>query len=384
MPSVDQVTRAVLGEGGHGPPRAAVVAAARSALAELRLALAQDRLSDLGRGELLALAAAGTRRLLAGAGRPSLGRVVNATGVVLHTNLGRARLAPEAVRAVVVASGPTNLELSLTDGTRLSRQDHTRSLLTALTGAEDALVVNNNAAAVWLLARGVARGRAVVISRGEMVEIGDSFRLPEILAEAGVRLVEVGTTNRTTLEDYRRALVAVDGAAVILVHPSNYRVVGFASRPPRRSVVALAREHGAAVVEDLGSGALLDLGSFGLPGEPYPRQALADGVDAVTFSGDKLLGGPQCGLIAGRGDIVAALRHDPVLRCLRPDKLTLAALEATLRLYTLGPEEAVRRVPVLRALTEPPVAVRRRAARALRLLRRELSAAKERAGLALN
>jgi len=428
LPSVDKVIRAILAgstaaaptEPPTAPPAAAptepptapagglssgtsarpgfpashpeVARAAREALALLRSRLGPS----FTRPELLAMAVAATRQVLAASSRPSLRRVINATGIVLHTNLGRARLAPEAVQAAALAGGYASLEVSLADGTRRSRQDHVRDLLLALTGAEDALVVNNNAAAVWLAVRGLARGRAVVISRGEMVEIGESFRLPEIMAEAGATLIEVGTTNQTTTRDYRRAFgldetapavsdpvpPALVGprpipAAIVLVHPSNYRILGFAARPPRSEVVAVAREAGTPVLEDLGSGALFDLGPWGLGGEPTPRKALSDGVDLVTFSGDKLLGGPQCGVIAGRAAHLSRLREDPVLRCLRPDKMTLAALEATLKLYG-GPEtdpiQALRRVPVLRALTDSPAIVRRRAVRVLRLIRAGLSA----------
>ncbi len=409
LPSVDLVVRAFFEvstpaagggtspRGGGGPSRSEVAAAARDALGELRPGLAAGGgptgavapLSAVTREHLLDLAVAGTRQALTRRGRPSLRRVINATGVPLHTNLGRARLAPEAAQAAAMAGGHVNLELSLDDGSRLSRQSHLQSLLTALTGAQDALVVNNNAAAVWLCLRNLARGRPVVISRGELVEIGESFRLPDIMAEAGVSLIEVGTTNRTTIEDYRRALAPrprrrgpasappEEGrpAAIVLVHPSNYRVVGFASRPPRREIVALAREAGIPVVEDIGSGAIFDLAPWGLPGEPTPAQALAEGVDLVTFSGDKLLGGPQAGIIAGRSDLVAELRADPVLRCLRPDKLTVAALGATLKLYgdpTADPGPALARVPVLRALTEPAEAVKHRAARTLKLVRARL------------
>lgn len=379
-----------------GPGRAEVVEAARLALQELRLALAREAstgeppaeplTAGRTREDLLKSAVSITLRALAEAGRLSLRPVINATGVPLHTNLGRARLAPEAARAAAAAAGHVNLEFSLTDGARLSRQEHARDLLTSLTGAESALVVNNNAAAVWLALRGIARGGVVVISRGELVEIGESFRLPEIMAEAGTILREVGTTNRTTVDDYRRAFGRPAGEAhgslasgtseaepraIVLVHPSNYRVIGFASRPARRDVAAVAREFGVPVLEDLGSGLLHDLAPWGFPDEPTPRRALGEGVDLVTFSGDKLLGGPQCGVIAGRAALVDRLRLDPVLRCLRPDKLTLAALEATLRLHR-DRDTALQRVPVLRALTEADQAVRRRAARTLRLIRTHL------------
>lgn len=377
LPPVDEVVRHL----DHGLPHHLAVHSARAALDTLRTELLSVRPPETPtRAELLAQATRLAEHLAAQGRRPSLRRVLNATGIPLHTNLGRAPLAEAARRAMADAAGPANLELSLADGSRISRQDHIRDLVREATGAEDGLVVNNNAAAVWLVLR---RVRQVVVSRGELVEIGDSFRLPDIMAAAGVELIEVGTTNRTTAGDYRRALDGLSRAAaggdgfptvaVALVHPSNYRVMGYTARPERREVVRLAHEAGALVIEDLGSGALFDLAAWGLGGEPTPRQAAADGVDVVTFSGDKLLGGPQCGIIAGRARLVGDCRRDPVNRCLRPDKTTLAALEATLRLYRdAGWDTPPSGLPVMRALTEPVAVVRARARKALRMLRRRL------------
>jgi L-seryl-tRNA(Ser) seleniumtransferase len=269
---------------------------------------------------------------------PSLRRVLNATGVVLHTNLGRAPLAEEAIAHVVeVARGYSNLELDLTTGTRGSRQDHVAPLLRRLTGAEAALVVNNNAAAILLALAALAEGREVVVSRGELIEIGDGFRIPDVLARSGARLVEVGTTNRTRAADYERA-IGPETALLLRVHQSNFRVVGFAEQPRVEELAAVARRHGLPLVDDLGSGALADF-----PGEPSIRESPAD---LVCFSGDKLLGGPQAGIVVGRAELVEKLRRHPLQRALRADKLTLAALEGTLRLYLDAPE----RIPVLRTL----------------------------------
>ena len=286
--------------------------------------------------------------------RPSLRRVVNATGVVVHTNLGRAPLAPEALERVVdVGGGYSNLEYSLADGVRGSRQDHVAPIVRRLTGAEAALVVNNNAAAVLLALAALAEGREVLVSRGELIEIGDSFRIPDVLARSGARLVEVGTTNRTRAEDYTAAVTA-ETALVLRVHQSNFRVVGFAERPTVKDLAAVARRHDVPLVDDLGSGAFATFGD-----EPSARDSLAAGADLVCFSGDKLLGGPQAGIVAGRADLVERLRRHPLQRALRADKLTLAALEATLLLYLDAPE----RIPVVRMLREDVGAVRTRAER---------------------
>ncbi len=298
--------------------------------------------------------------------RPSLRPVINATGVVLHTNLGRAPLSAEACAAIErVARSYCNLELDLEDGKRSSRYNHVEQLLTALTGAEAALVVNNNAAAVLLVLDSLARGREVVVSRGELVEIGGSFRIPEVLARSGAILKEVGATNKTHPWDYERAIGP--GTAMLLkVHPSNYRIMGFTCQVADDELVGLAARHQVIVVEDLGSGALVDLGRYGVGPEPTVQASLAAGVDIVTFSGDKLLGGPQAGLILGRAGLLRILKENQLLRALRVDKFTLAALEATLQAYVR--EEAEQSLPVLRMLTVAPARLQQRAADLQKLL----------------
>ena len=289
--------------------------------------------------------------------RPKLRRVLNATGVIVHTNLGRAPLPAAAVERVCdTAAGYSNLEYDLEAGARGSRQDHVAAVLRRLTGAESALVVNNNAAAVLLALAALAEGREVVVSRGELLEIGDGFRIPEVLNRSGARLVEVGTTNRTRAADYERA-IGPETALLLRVHQSNFRVVGFTGLPTTAELAAVAARHDIPLVDDLGSGALLPLHD-----EPQARDALAAGADLVCFSGDKLLGGPQAGIVVGRADLVERLRRHPLQRALRADKLTLAALEGTLALY-LDPERALREVPVLRMLNEPVPTVQARAAR---------------------
>jgi L-seryl-tRNA(Ser) seleniumtransferase len=274
--------------------------------------------------------------------------------VIVHTNLGRAPLAHEALERVrEVARGYSNLELDLATGERGSRQDHVASLVRRLTGAEAALVVNNNAAAVLLALAALAEGREVVVSRGELVEIGDGFRIPEVLARSGARLVEVGTTNRTRAADYESA-IGPETALLLRVHQSNFRVVGFTELPRPAEVAAVAHRHGLPLVDDLGSGVLAQL-----PGEPSAKESLAAGADLVCFSGDKLLGGPQAGVVVGRAELVERLRRHPLQRALRADKLTLAALEGTLRLYLDAPS----RVPVLRMLGDDVAAVLARAER---------------------
>jgi L-seryl-tRNA(Ser) seleniumtransferase len=284
--------------------------------------------------------------------RPNLRPVINATGVVLHTNLGRAPLSVEACAAIErVARSYCNLEFNLEEGKRGSRYDHVERLLTTLTGAEAALVVNNNAAAVLLVLDSLARGREVVVSRGELVEIGGSFRIPEVLARSGAILKEVGTTNKTHLWDYERA-IGSETAMLLKVHPSNYRIMGFTCQVADDELVGLAARHKVIVVEDLGSGALVDLSRYGVGPEPTVQASLAAGVDIVTFSGDKLLGGPQAGLILGRAGLLRTLKENQLLRALRVDKFTLAALEATLQAYVQ--EEAEQTLPVLQMLTVTP------------------------------
>jgi L-seryl-tRNA(Ser) seleniumtransferase len=291
---------------------------------------------------------------------PSFVPVINATGVVLHTNLGRAPLAPAALEAVHrLAAGYASLEYDVGRGSRGSRQRHCRDLLVELTGAEDALVVNNAAGALLLALSALARGGEAVVSRGELVEIGGSFRIPDIMARSGATLVEVGTTNRTHRGDYEAALTP--GTRLLLkVHRSNFQVTGFTAEVPAREIAALARARRLASLYDLGSGLLLDLSPWGLAGEPTVRDALTSGMDLVAFSGDKLLGGPQAGILVGAGGAVAACKNDPIARAVRADKLTLAALEATLALYR-DEEMARREIPVLRMLTQDVQEIRRQA-----------------------
>jgi L-seryl-tRNA(Ser) seleniumtransferase len=293
------------------------------------------------------------REALAAARQPALRRVLNATGILVHTNLGRAPLAEAALDRVREAAGYSNLEYDLSTGSRGSRQDHLAPLLRRLTGAEAAIVVNNNAAAMLLALAALAEGREVVVSRGELIEIGDGFRIPDVLARSGARLVEVGTTNRTRAADYERA-IGPDTALLLRVHQSNFRVVGFTEQPRLEELAAIAHRHELPLVDDLGSGALVEV-----EGEPTPAAALAAGADLVCFSGDKLLGGPQAGIVAGRADLVERLRRHPLHRALRSDKLTLAALEGTLALFLDRPDE----IPVLRMLREPVEAVHARATR---------------------
>jgi L-seryl-tRNA(Ser) seleniumtransferase len=289
--------------------------------------------------------------------------VINATGVILHTNLGRAPLA-ESVREAMARAGAgySNLEYDLSRGERGSRYDHCVRLVTELTGSEDALVVNNNAAAVTLALNTLALGGQVLVSRGELVEIGGGFRIPEILSRAGAGLREVGTTNRTRLEDYREALEE-EGADVILkVHRSNFRISGFTEEAGLEALSELARERGIPLVHDLGSGMLVEAEAVGLPPEPRPRDSLAHGADVVAFSGDKLMGGPQAGILAGSGELISAMRRNSLCRALRVDKVTLAGIEATLLLYR-DPARAVTEVPALRMLGEVAEDVKARATR---------------------
>jgi L-seryl-tRNA(Ser) seleniumtransferase len=355
LPSVDELARS------SDDPLA--VDAARSVLArareQLRAGEAAGDLEKLLKQELTALRA------------PQLRRVINATGVIVHTNLGRAPLAEAALKHVVAAArGYSNLEYDVAAGARGSRQVHVAELLQRLTGAEAALVVNNNAAAVMLALAALAEGREVVVSRGELIEIGDGFRIPDVLVRSGARLREVGTTNRTRAADFERA-VGPETAVLLRVHQSNFRVVGFTEQPSVAELAQVAKRHELVFVDDLGSGALTDVGD-----EPTPKASLAAGADLVCFSGDKLLGGPQAGIVVGRADLVEQLRRHPLQRALRADKLTLAALEGTLRLALDAPDQ----VPVSRMLRETPDSVRARAERLAQLVGGEVEQTVGRAG----
>ena len=371
LPSVDGLAQACQqGNGTAPPPPMPLLEAARGVLERKRrqvLAAATDE-------ELIAIdlrddaLKAEVATWLTQARQPHFRHVINATGVILHTNLGRALLSQAAVENVArLASHYSNLEYDLDRGQRGDRYVAVVGLLQRLTGAEEALVVNNNAAAVLLALQALAAGREVVVSRGELIEIGGSFRIPDIMRSSGALLHEVGTTNKTHLTDYRTA-INERTALLLKVHTSNYRIVGFTETVPREALVRLGSESQLPVMEDLGSGNLVDLTAYGLEQEPTVSEVVRAGVDVVTFSGDKLLGGPQAGILVGKKRYLEVLKRHPLNRALRIDKMTLAALEATLRHY-LDPAAAVREIPTLQMITAPRQDVNRRARRLLRQLR---------------
>jgi L-seryl-tRNA(Ser) seleniumtransferase len=373
LPSVDAVLHtdnARLAVEQFGRP--ATVAAVRQALEDTRSAMCRGRDAAAGAEDIATIALA----TLSTQAQPTLRPVFNLTGTVLHTNLGRALIAEAAIEAAVRAMrAPIGLEFDLDAGRRGERDDHLRELLCTLTGAEDATVVNNNAGAVLLVLNTLAKGRQAVVSRGELIEIGGAFRMPDIMARAGTKLIEVGTTNRTHRSDYVAAIGPRTGL-VLKVHTSNYRIAGFVAEVGARELATLTRANGVPLVNDLGSGTLVDLTRFGLPHEPTVAEAVDEGADVVTFSGDKLLGGPQAGFIVGRKDLIAKINRNPIKRALRIDKIRLAALDATLRLYR-DPDRLLERLPTLRLLTKPKSDVEATARRVRPLLAAKLADAFE-------
>jgi L-seryl-tRNA(Ser) seleniumtransferase len=369
VPSVDELLAVpAMAELAARLNRALVVEAARTVLQRLRDNITHQRATAVENLAVLAGAVtAEVSRLLA----PSLRTVINATGVILHTNLGRAPLAEQAMECLRnTASTYTNLEYDVAEGARGKRDVHTAPLLARLTGAEAAIVVNNNAAAVFLVLAALARGGEVIVSRGELIEIGESFRIPDIMAESGAALHEVGTTNRTSLSDYERALNERT-RLLLRVHRSNFRIIGFTEQPSLGEMVELGRRAGVPVYEDLGSGCLVDLAPWGLS-EPVVRASIEAGASVVSFSGDKLLGGPQSGIIAGKSELLARMRKHPLFRALRVDKLVIAALEATLSAYLRGDFESL---PVLRMIRWSVAELDKRASQLVAELRPALLAA---------
>jgi len=369
LPSVDAVLRLPEAEGlVQVWGRAAVVQAVRSALHEMRQQLRARGSQAPTAGSMLQISA----RLLEATSKPSMAEAINATGVIVHTGLGRSLLADEAIAALQrAAASACLLEFDIATGQRANRDLHVSALLCELTGAQAATAVNNNAAAVSLAVNTLAQGREVIVSRGQLIEIGGEFRLPDVIERSGARLVEVGTTNRTRASDFASA-ISPDTGMLLWVHASNYRIVGFVEEPDLGELVGLGRERGVPVMADLGSGALVDVSERGLEREPTAQWALECGADVVTFSGDKLLGGPQAGIILGTEDIVAHIRKNPLARTVRVDKFTLAALEATLRLYR-DPESAWRTVPTLNMIARPTAEIKKAARSIARAVKSRLA-----------
>jgi L-seryl-tRNA(Ser) seleniumtransferase len=357
LPSVDELLQSPDGQRLAAQfSRDLAVRALRSSLAQARTGILTGTLCPSS-ADLLILA----ERTLHQEQQPYLHSVINATGVIINTNLGRAPLSQEALQAVqAISCGYSNLEYDLANGERGSRHAHTGALLRELTGAEAAIVTNNNAAAVLLSLSTLASGREVIISRGQLVEIGGGFRVPDVMRQSGCSLVEVGTTNRTRIQDYAAALTE-QTALLLSVHPSNFLITGFTESTPLNALAELAHNNGLLVMEDLGSGCLLNSEEYGLAHEPTPQESIAGGADVICFSGDKLLGGPQAGIIAGKAEIIARIGRHPLMRAVRIDKMTLAALEATLRHYQRG--QATTHIPVWRMIAIPPEKIASRAER---------------------
>jgi len=353
IPKVDDmINNETLAEAAHDMSRQIVLDAIREVVGETRSRILNSgggTPEDLNMNKLVEK----TLIRVASKSEMSLKKVINATGVVLHTNLGRAPICGD-IRDKVwdIAENYSTLEYNVVTGERGSRYDHVRALITKLTGAESALVVNNNAAAVLLALNTVAGGKSVVVSRGELVEIGESFRIPEIMGQSGAKLIEVGATNKTRLSDYEKAFDCGETGALLKVHTSNYKIVGFTEEVSLAELVKFGKSRGVPVIHDLGSGALIDLSKYGITGETTASESVSAGADIVCFSGDKLLGGPQAGIIAGRSDLIDKMKKNPLTRAFRIDKITLAALEATLMLYS-DPEGVVSRIPALSMITAP-------------------------------
>jgi L-seryl-tRNA(Ser) seleniumtransferase len=342
-------------------PRPLVVKAVRGTLEELRREIRSGKKRDVRLEEILSNVEKNLKLLSERSFKP----VINATGVVIHTNLGRAPLPAGAIQNILeISKGYSNLEYDLIEGRRGERYDHIRELLRELTGTEDAIAVNNNAAAVLLCLSALAQGREVIVSRGELVEIGGAFRIPDVMKQSGAILKEVGTTNKTRLKDYENA-INEETALLLKVHQSNYRIIGFTEEVPVEELVELGRKREIPVMFDLGSGCFIDLSEYGLQGEPVVSEIVKKGVDIVTFSGDKLLGGPQAGIILGRRELIRKIAHHPLTRAVRIDKLTLAALETVLYLY-LDPDRAKEEIPILRMLLQDRERIKKRAQRIIR------------------
>ncbi len=358
LPAIDRLlATSLLTELAQSRPQVLIREAAQRVVDNLRQQILDDQapLPELGIQAVAEQVAARVEEMA----KPSLRRVINVTGTLLHTNLGRAPLCSDALQAIAdVSRGYSNLEYDLVKGERGKRFTHIEELICRLTGGEAATVVNNNAGAVMLSLAALAGGRNAIVSRGELIEIGGSFRIPDIMAASGVGLVEVGTTNKTHYKDYAAA-IDNETALILKVHTSNYRILGFTEAVSGEELAGLAHQQNIPVLEDLGSGLLIDLTPYGLPREPTVREALKTGIDLVTFSGDKLLGGPQAGIIVGRLDVIDKVRKHPMARALRIDKMTLAALEATLRLY-LDPHKALEQIPTLKMLSLPLAELQKR------------------------